>query len=117
MFDFALRRLATADLPARRPANRAVGQYIAQLVLDRKRKVGYDARMTKRMDGRTRRGLVRRAAYADAARAFRLADLHVSPVANTGALIALQFRERERLLEWLEARARGELRKPPGGTR
>jgi hypothetical protein len=71
--------------------------------------------MTKTLDGRTRRALVRRQAYADAARALKLADLHVSLAANTPRLLELQFRERERLIAWLEQRAKGKLVAPPGG--
>lgn len=67
-------------------------------------------------DKRTIRGAVRRAAYSDAVAVLRLADLKLPPVATSDDLASLYFNERNRLLEWLEDRAKGVLAVPPGGV-
>lgn len=68
------------------------------------------------MDRRTQRGQVRRAFYRDLARL--VADAKLAPPAEAcdASLSALYWKERERMVEWLAMRGRGELVAPPGGV-
>lgn len=71
--------------------------------------------MTTKTHGQTRRAAARHAAYREAARALKLAALDVPP--DAVAYVDVYFRERARLLEWLDYRGRGVLASPPGGSR
>lgn len=66
------------------------------------------------VDGRERRGLVRRLAYADVARA--VGDLPEPPAWMAPSERDLYLKRRREVLAWLARRGNGEMIAPPGGA-
>lgn len=67
-------------------------------------------------NGREKRGVVRRAAWAAIARELRGAQMAAPPEADTPALVALWRETLAAVCAYVEDRARGIQRCPPGGV-
>lgn len=77
----------------------------------------YKINMTKKTDGRTKRGEVRRMAWRHVAEGAE-ADDASDDVAfdGDGALTVLYHETRSGILKWMRARSRGVMGPPPGGV-
>lgn len=69
------------------------------------------------MDRRTERARARHAAYSEAARVLRREGMAPPERAWAAGCVDVYLREVRRLLRWLDARGRGRLAIPPGGTK